>query len=85
MEYGGNGKFGFPKKKFYGNKSKTSGPLVNKYGIGLRSRMGLDRMRRYDFVGNEEWLALAAAISTRELREILMLIKMTSAQNEMLG
>jgi hypothetical protein len=45
MEYGGKGKFGFSKKNFLGDKSKTSGPVVNKYGIGLRRLKGWTRIR----------------------------------------
>ena len=41
-------------------------------------------MPRCDSGGDEKWLELAELISTRELRNVLMLI-LTSVQNEMLA
>ena len=89
MEYGGGGYSDCRKTSFIGTGGKNiraaNQPAVrNQYRIGLRGRMDLDRMPRCDSGGDKEWLDLAAPISTRKLRNVLMLT-ITSVQNETLA
>ena len=71
-------------KKYLGSKSKTPSPFVISIGLVCAAEWTWTRMPRCDSGGDEEWLELAAPISTRELRSVLMLL-LTSVQNETLA
>src|SRR4029434_5624044 len=91
MEYGGGGYsdcrkaiFMEPAGKIFGQQIQKPTPFVISIGLVCAAGWTWTRMPRCGSGGDKEWLELAAPISTRKLRNVLMLT-MTSAQNETLA